>query len=418
MSDTPLPGGSKPGYQNSGAILHGSRVKTIFSKEFREVFRDRRTVLSVVISPLLITPLLFLIVGVIVGTETNKEKQRIYDVGVVGGRSAPALERAIENFESVRSRDITETDAESEISGKRLSAVVILPEDAGKLAASYVPVPIKILMDAGNESSQAAAARLSTGFSKMSEHIVAARLADKHLSTAFATPFDVSESPIKTGGNLASIALATMLPYVLVVSSFGGSIYAAFDQVAGEKERGTLETLLVSPASRREIVLGKFFAVTAVCLISSVLAVVGVMLSFALPGTALALLSKGGLHLSGMAIVVSLAMMLPLAVMFAGVLVAVSTFARNQKEAQTYITPILLLVMIPVLISLFVRADVPKYMSLVPILGTSIIIKQAFSSIYDPTFIILALGSSVVYGALALVFTCALFENEGVLTKA
>ena len=339
-------------------------------------------------------------------------------MGVVGGLSAPALKLAVDKIDTLHAEDISEADAETAISKKRLSAVVIIPPNAEKLSANYTPVPIRILMDAGNESSQAAAARLSNGFSRIGDHLIAARLADKHLSAEFATPFEVTESPIKTGGNLASIALATMLPYVLVVSSFGGSIYAAFDQVAGEKERGTLETLLVSPASRREIVLGKFFTVTAVCLISSVLAVVGVMLSFALPGSALALMSKGGLHLSGSAIAVSLVMMLPLAVMFAGVLVAVSTFARNQKEAQTYITPILLLVMIPVLISLFVRADVPKYMALIPILGTSIIIKQAFSSTYDPMFIVLALGSSVVYGAEALMFTCSLFENEGVLTKA
>ncbi len=129
MSDAPLPDFPNAPVRVSSSKLRGNRVKTVFSKEFREVFRDRRTVLSVIISPLVITPILFMIVGVIVGTETNKERQRVYDVGVVGGKSAPALERAIDSIGSLRAREIDEAEAESEVSSKRLSAVVIFPQD-------------------------------------------------------------------------------------------------------------------------------------------------------------------------------------------------------------------------------------------------------------------------------------------------
>lgn len=407
-----------PPKERNGSTLRASRVMTIFTKEFREVFRDRRTIISVIVSPLLVTPILFLLLGVVAGTETRKEKLRIYDVGVVGRANAPELAAAVGGISQLHTRDVSKEEAESEIAAKRLAAVVILPQDASKLSADYTPIPVVVLLDAGNESSQAAAMRLSGGLNKIGDRIVTSRLADKHLSSAFATPFNITETPIKGGGNVGSILLATMLPYLLVVSSFGGSIYASFDQVAGEKERGTLETLLVSPASRREIVVGKFCAVAAVCVISSILSVIGVIISFALPGTALALISKGGLHLSPAAVGISVLVMLPLAVLFAGMLIAVSTFARNQKEAQTYIAPILIAVMVPVLVSVFVRGDVPRYMSIVPVLGTSIIIKQAFGSTYDPIFIFMAFGSSIVYGALALLLATRLFEIEDVLTKS
>ena len=396
-----------------------SRMLAVFIKEFREIFRDRRTVISVVVSPLLITPAMFFFLGAIIHNESKKEGSRIYDIGIVESSASPGLTRAIGELPQVSVRYITRQEAETAIAQRKMTAAVVLAPSTDVLAKQYKPVPIELLLDAGDESSQAAASRLSSGLGKIGEHVVATRLSDRGLPPQFASPFSIRQTPIKAGGSMTSMLLATMLPYLLVVSSFGGAIYASFDQVAGEKERGTLETLLVSPATRREIVLGKFAAVAAVCVISSILSVTGVIVSFSLPGSMFTALStSGGLHLSASAIVISMLMMLPLAVLFAGLLLAVSTFARNQKEAQTYITPILLLVMVPVMISIFVHSDIPRTMALIPILGTSIIIKQAFSGIYDPVFISLAFGSSILYGLAAVLLATSLFEKESVLIKA
>jgi sodium transport system permease protein len=396
-----------------------SRMIAVFLKEFREIFRDRRTVVSVIVSPLLITPAMFFMLGMIIHGESKKESARVYDVGVIGAEASPDLYRAVSELPQVSLRQVSRPEAESQIAGHKMNVAIVLPAGTDALARDFKPVPVEVLLDAGDESSQSAASRLSIGLSKIGEHVVASRLKKQGLSPDFASPFKISQTPIKSGGSMVSLMLATMLPYLLVVSSFGGAIYASFDQVAGEKERGTLETLLVSPATRREIVLGKFLAVALVCIISSILSVTGVIISFSLPGSMFtALSSNGGLHLSAAAICVSMLMMLPLAFLFAGVLLAVSTFARNQKEAQTYITPILLLVMVPVMISIFVHSDIPRYMGLVPVLGTSIIIKQAFSGLYDPAFIALAFTSSLVYGAAAIGFAVSLFEKESVLIKA
>ena len=396
----------------------GSRVVTVMVKEFREVFRDRRTVISVIISPLLITPALFAVLGIFIGSEARKEKTRVYDVGVIGAEAAPGISKYLYQIGQLNMVKMARDQAESAIAHHKLSAALVLPADADRKTESYSPVSMELLLDAGDEGSQAAAQRLTNGIKSIGDQVVTQRLRANHLPDQFAAPFAVVQKPVKGGGSMGSLILASMLPYLLVISSFGGAIYASFDQVAGEKERGTLETLLVSPASRREIVLGKFFAVAAVCIISSILSVVGIIVSFSLHTSALSALTSGGLHLSGAAIVVSLLMMLPLAVLFAGVLLAVSTFARNQKEAQTYITPILLFVLMPAMFSIFVRADVPRVMAMVPILGTSIIIKQAFSSVYDPTFIALAFGSSLLYGWLAVMFSTRLFEKESVFIKA
>jgi sodium transport system permease protein len=395
------------------------RVFIILRKEFREIFRDRRTVMSVVISPLLITPALFALMGIMIRSQTEKEKTKTYSVGVVG---IPQEERALltklKGIPSLRIESISASEAEARIRDRRLNAVAVFPKDTASLLREGHSVHVEIMEDAGEEASQSAAQRLNAAFTKLSEQFVAQRLQENHLPTDYATPFRVTEKPIETGGSSGSFFLAMMLPYILVISSFSGAIYAAFDQVAGEKERGTLETLLVSPASRRDIVLGKFGAVVGVCLISSLLTIVGLIIPFSSGMHAFAWLSKGGLHLSPAAVLVTLLVLLPLAVLFAGLLLAVSTFARNQKEAQTYLAPLFIVVLMPAMMSMFIGTDVARQMALIPILGASVIIKQALSGTYDPLFILLAFVASITYAALALTFATRLFQKESVLIKA
>lgn len=395
----------------------------ILRKEFSEIFRDRRTVMSVVISPLFITPALFALMGTLISNQTQKAQTQTYNVGVIGAEAAPSMMQAMRKLPNIRFETLsggtnTRADAEKRIKNRALSAVAILPDDAEMRIMHGNTVPIEILIDAGSESSHSASGRLNAGLNLVGQELVKSRLARQNLPTEFATPFKVSETPIAEGGSNATFILAMMLPYILVISTFSGAIYAAFDQVAGEKERGTLETLLVAPASRRDIVLGKFGAVVGVCLISSILSIVGLIFSFSIRSKAFEWLSKGGLHLSPTAVIVTLLVMLPLAVLFAGLLLAVSTFARNQKEAQTYLAPLFMVVLLPAMSSMFMTTEAAKTTALIPILNASIIIKQALSGSYDPVFIGLAFAVSVVYAALALTIATRLFQKESVLIKA
>jgi sodium transport system permease protein len=206
---------------------------------------------------------------------------------------------------------------------------------------------------------------------------------------------------------------------MLILAAFSGGIYAAFDQVAGEKERGTLETLLVSPASRRDIVLGKFGAVVGVCLVSSLLSIAGLVIPFVSGLKAFDWLARGEVQLSATAALVVLLVLLPLSVLFAGILLAVSTFARNQKEAQTYLGSLFPLVLVPALLGMILGAEsASRLLALVPILNAALIIKQALSGSYDPVFIGLAFAASAVYAAAALWLATRLFQKESVLIKA
>lgn len=388
-----------------------------------ELFRDRRTLMSVIVGPLLITPLLMAAIGMMVSGQVEKAKTRTHRVALVGVENAPELSEALTTTLSkpealVSAEPMSRTDAENGIRDRKLNAALVIPPGADAELDARHSVSILVLADQGDETSLGAANRLSAIIDRFGDQVVSKRLADSRLPADFATPFHVKETPIVGGRGMSTIFFSRMLPYLLIISAFTGSIYAAFDQVAGEKERGTLETLLVSPASRGEIVIGKFITVTVMCLISSALAIAGFIIPCVSGMKAYQWISQGGLQLSPAAIGITLLMMLPLAVLFAGLLLALSTFARNQKEAQTYIGPILSLIILPAMASMFIDSQVGRQIAFVPILGTSMIIKQALSGSYDPVFIVLAFAASVGWAALALTIATRLFQKESVLIKA
>ncbi len=393
-------------------------VWTIFFKEFREIFRDRRTVLSVIIGPLIVTPGIFALLGIAIGKKVEAAKLEVYKVGIVAPQASPRIADALGKTPGLEIQTVTAADAAKQIKERKLSAAAVLPVDAEAKIAAGNAVPVQILEDAGSETSRGAVGRIQDSLSHLGTQLITGRLRDNNLPADYATPFVVTEKPIEQGGSTAMMILSQMLPYILILSAFTGAIYAAFDQVAGEKERGTLETLLVSPASRRDIVLGKFGAVVGVCLISSVLAIIGFMLPFISHLKVFDFLTQGNIHLQPMAIGVILLVLLPLSVLFAGLLLAVSTFARNQKEAQTYLGMLFPLIAIPSVLSMVIGDNAGMGVALIPILNASIIIKQALNGTYNLTFILVAFGVSAAYAAFALLCATYLFQKESVLIKA
>lgn len=394
-------------------------VRLIYLKELREIFRDKRTRFSVIISPLLITPLLMALMGSVIGNVVRQEKVDIYSVGLINGGASPTIAKLLKSNKTIHVEEVTQTEAEKQIRDHKMRTAIVIPGDAEALMSANRTVHVNALFDEGNDSSTSALGRLRLIMSSGAQKLVEIRLKVNNLSPELAHPYEVKGTPIAAGGSAGTMMMAMMLPYVLAISAIGGGIYAANDLVAGEKERGTLETLLVSPASRRDLVLGKFFAVATVCLISSILSVIGMLIPFYLPVKAFEWIAKGGgASLSLMSGLAILLVQIPLAILFAGLLLGISTFARNQKEAQTYLGPVMLVVIIPAMMSMLLKAEAPWTLALVPVLNATLVLKQALSGIFNPTFVAVATLSSAFYAAIAVTFATRLFQKESVLLKA
>lgn len=270
----------------------------------------------------------------------------------------------------------------------------------------------------GWEASQEATARLQNLIEERGKRLVASRLMENGFSQQLATPFSTQDVAIKGGANAGTLLLSTILPYLMALTALMGGINVANDSIAGEKERGTLETLLVSPVSRRKLVLGKFLAVCGVSMVSSLLSLVGLIWPFYVKMSMFAWMSDAGISLRPVAIMAILLVQIPLTVLSAGLLLTVSTFARNQKEAQTYLAPLIIVMTALSMITFTMKADAPLYWAIVPVTNAALVVKQGIEGTVNPAFLIIAIVASLLYATIAVLGAAHAFQKESILLKA
>jgi sodium transport system permease protein len=205
---------------------------------------------------------------------------------------------------------------------------------------------------------------------------------------------------------------------MLAVYAIMGGVSAANDSVAGEKERGTLETLLVSAVSRRDLVLGKFAAITSAALIASIFSVIGLFMGLTMRSPLFENAGNISFALKPETALTIFLVQIPLAVLGSGLLLTISTYARNQKEAQTYLAPVMLCVTVAAMLSMFLKADSGLAYAFVPILNAALVVKSALDGSFIPLFLVCACVASFLYAVIALIVAVRMFEQESVLMKA
>ncbi len=393
--------------------------RAIFRKEFAEVFGDSRTIFNVVVGPLLFTPLLLAGIGSLARNQAMESQKEKVVVAVVGASKAPTLAAELKTGSKIGITFVPAANVEEverKIRDRQIGAGLLIGGDAESRLRSDRSAAVTVVADAGNESSAQAADRLKEFLQRRGERLAAQRLTAKGLTMQAVHPFTTHDRLLK-GSATSMVILAAILPYVLAMSAIMGGLMAATNTVAGEKERGTLETLLVTPVSRSNIALGKFLMVTATALVSSTLSLVGMLWPFYVKLPMFAFMASQGLTLKPVAIIALALVQVPLALFGAGLLLALSTYAKNQKEMQTYTLPVVLLGTVGSMLSMLLKANCPLYWALAPVTNAALVLKQALQGIIDPPFIAVACGTSLLYAAAAVLLAAHLFRREAVLTR-
>jgi sodium transport system permease protein len=195
------------------------------------------------------------------------------------------------------------------------------------------------------------------------------------------------------------------------------------DLTAGEKERGTMETILCSPVSRTHLVLGKFLMVLTASIATAVLTILSMAVSFGAGKKMLLAFTYGAadaalqITITGKAIVSIFIVVLPLAVFFSAALLALSLFAKSFKEAQSYISPLMIVVVLPAVAALLPGVELTPALALLPVLNTSLVSKEIISGTYHWDLIALIFLSSSAYASIALAIAVKLFQEEDVLFR-
>lgn len=399
--------------------MRARAIATIYCKELVDTIRDRRTVISTIVMPTLIMPAVILMVGKVASNVVSQARAEVARVMVIGADDSPGIVAQLRATGKFRI-DPALPNWRSLIAEKRIRAAVELPPRFERSLAEGSAGAVTIYDYRGELKSGLAEAQLSDFFSKLRTRATTDLLAARGLPSTIARPFEVKQEnvapPEKVGGNL----LGGLVPYFIILICLVGATHPAIDLAAGEKERGTLEMLLCSPAARGEIVVGKFLMVLTASLTAVCLSMLSLMGTLAAAGTALAAPDRGtqmAAMVDPAGILGVLAMIVPVAVFFSAAEFAIAIFAKSVKEAQSYLTPLILMVIIPCGIGLVPGIELTLGLALVPIVNISLVCKEMLSGVWHWGYIAVIFASTAAYAAAALGLAVAMFRREGVVFR-
>ena len=401
--------------------MSAREIRVVYRKEVTEMLRDRRTLISMVALPLLLFPVMVLGIGSLATSLMGNAKKEVPVVMVAGGEDSPRLMATLHDSDEFRFEP-AQPDFQTQVSEKKIRAAVVVPPGFDAAEQSGAPQTITIDYYEGDVNSSLAADKLEKYFDKLRDDTVKQRLEARQVSVAVLEPFKVEQKNVAPPEKVAGATLGGIIPYLVIIMCFTGAMYPAMDLTAGEKERGTLETLLRSPVSRTDLVLGKYLTVLTASLTSAVLAVTSMGISFYYGQNVFNSGLEAGeapmhLQIGLRAAMAVLLMGLPLSMFFSALLLAVSLFAKSFREADSYKTPLTFAIVIPAVVSMLPGIDLNARTAMIPVLGTSLVGKELVSGTYHWGYIALIFGMSCVYAAVAIAVTIVLFNREEVLFR-
>ena len=402
-----------------------SQVIIVYRKELLDTLRDRRTLISMIVVPLLLFPVLTIGFGALAAKLVQKARQEASAIMILGAEHAPTLAATIrkqDGFEVVPPAE----DYVARINDKKLRAAIEFPPQFEEsLEANPNPPDSgerptgKLYHYTGEMRSQFALRDLQRILRVYRDQLVEARLAGRGLSPDVLEPFESKEenvaSPEKVGGNV----LGGLLPYFIIILCLTGAMYPAIDLSAGEKERGTIETILASPVGRTELVLGKFLMVLTASLTTAALSLGSFAVTLSAAAEFTQRMSRAGLPfvISAKGVAMVFLMVLPLAVLFSAALLALALLARSYKEAQSYLQPLMIVAILPAIAAMLPGVELNAKLALIPILNVSLVSKEILTGNYPWELIGLIFASTCVYAAAALFVAVRQFQRESVLFR-
>lgn len=376
---------------------------TVFAKETRELFRDRRTMLVLIGIPVLLYPAVFVVLQQFAILSIGDAAS--VPVVAVSSGLRPDLAAALRRRDRLELRSVARPDLQLR-DGSADAAVVSVGADPDSLRAT-------LLFDPAKRRSVVARAELREALDAWSDSVLAARLRAQGLPAAWAQPVVLADSAVTAGAGSALGQASRFLPLLLVIITLLGTFYPALDLGAGEKERGTLEPLLTVPVPRAHLVAGKFATVALVGLIAAGANLASMLLTlrvglFSLPV---------GLDISFSAGDVALIFLtlLPLVVLFAGVFLGISARAQSLKEAQSALTPAYMLILIPAMLPAMPGIELTAATAAIPVGGTVLLFSELLAGHARLIPALIAIVSTAMYATAGLVFAAGGLGREETL---
>jgi sodium transport system permease protein len=389
-------------------------INAIYRKELKEVLRDKRMIYLVILMPFFLYPILFTLMGQVGSSQRDKIATEKVTVVVNPEAEASPVYQLLSQDTTLELRTGAVNAAAIDTLDKALGIEV--PANFQALLDSNEIAPVVIYGDNTKEVVSQRRRRIAAMIDGIGQQVVVQRLASRGLSPELLEPIRIQQEDLASQEAQTGKMLAGFLPAMILLFIFLGSIYIAIDITAGEKERRTLQTLFSTPASTREIIAGKFLAVASVGIVSGAANLLSLMLS-------MVILTKSlGGEFDAMALDVSaqgwvfLVALVLLSTLFIGsISLAVVLLANSYKEAQGYVTPLMMVVLIPAFLSQMPGMELTTQTAMIPMLNICLAIGDIFQGSASLGLIAMVAGFALLYGFFGLWLASKTFGNENVV---
>lgn len=399
-------------------------VWPVVKKEIRSTLRDRRAFAGSLLLPLLMFPLLILGVPLLLSRLHKRAEHTVSAIGVAGEADLPAT--LVKLLEARNVKLVEVSDPLTAVQQGDYQAALGVPGGFAQQIGQGKQVALTLYSKQGNLKSELASGRVRDALSVYQKEVGAARLKAVGLSEHILTPFSVTAIDASPKSKRGQGSAGWLIPFFIIFWMYIGGQATAIDATAGEKERGTLESILTAPIRRIEVVAGKFLAVMAFELAAALLSVLGYVAS----GLVLHVLKHHGFVLVSLNLGDALAFFTPYAVIvialsgvvaaafLAALLLSICLFAQSFREAQAYLAPlssVMLILLIALPLSNLLNFGPGIF--LVPIFNILLVINEVVAGTPALAHVLLSSASMLVFASLLFIFALRNFQRESVIFR-
>ena len=385
-----------------------AQLFVVFKKEVKDAFRDRRAIMTIVLSAA-ISPIL-------IGFMMNRiaDRQRQLDditIPIVGMQHAPAFIEWLRQQAGVTLVD-GPSDPEAAVRDRNEDVILVIPDEFQKKFRSSSPAPIRIVSDGSRQTARPKVSRVRGLVQRYSIEIGTLRLVSRGISPAIASPVALEEIEVSSAQQRAAMIL-NFIPMFILLAAFAGGMQIAMDSTAGERERGSLEPLLVNPAPRRAIAGGKWLAATFTSALSVLLTttIVLAMLRF-IPMQEFGIRFRMQPEQVGLL----LAAALPMSFLASAIQTYLATFAKSFKEAQSYMGLLIIVPMLPGFLATLYPLSGQTWMYPVPIIAQQVLAGDVVAARATPWWaFVVAAASALILSIVLIQLTTQLLQRERII---
>lgn len=393
-----------------------STIFSLYKKEMLDILRDKKTVIIMILVPIVLYPLLFLGASYAVNAIMQSQQDSTYKVAFEQVEHADEIEKVMNDdsddldyhFDVIECKDWKQA-----LNDKKID--ICITETKSEKQTVYQIQYLSAVSD-----SSTAADMMKDVITEYRERLRKTAIEEKNLDvTTMLYPIETKTVDCSSNEESFGSIIGSLLPFLMIVSILMGAIYPAIDATAGEKERGTLETLLTLPVSNYELIISKFLAVSTLSSISALLNFVSMGMVGTLMYQSLQVTGGNGLNLHLITFIPAMLIVLICVLVFAMLLSAlclcICIFAKSFKEAQNYSTPLLLVVMLTGYIGFIPGVELNATYAMIPIANIVLLIKTIFTFQYSFGNLFLVLITNLVYSFLAIFLMSKIYNSESLL---